>query len=83
MAQMLLTKLIILVHSWYPPECCSGKDCRPVPCTDIVEQPNGWWEYMGNFFSPDQVKPSLDALCHVCINDTTLTSICLFIQSTT
>jgi hypothetical protein len=31
-------------HSWYPKECCSDNDCRPVPCAELVrgKQGLGW-----------------------------------------
>jgi hypothetical protein len=24
-------------HSWYPKECCSDNDCRPVPCAELTK----------------------------------------------
>ena len=32
---------LILIHSWYPNECCADKDCHPVPCDEISEAENG------------------------------------------
>ena len=32
---------LILIHSWYPNECCAEKDCHPVPCDEISEGENG------------------------------------------
>ena len=42
---MVLPKLavavVILVHNWYPKECCSGDehsgDCHPIPCEEIIK----------------------------------------------
>lgn len=28
-------------HSWYPPYCCSGRDCGPVSDDVVEEQPDG------------------------------------------
>lgn len=80
---LYIDQLITLVHSWYPSECCSEKDCKPVPCTDLLEQSNGTWLYDTMVFRLDQVKPSLDGLCHACFNDYTMKPLCLFIQMNT
>lgn len=58
---------IILAHSWYDPWCCNDKDCRPVPCTELIEQNNGDLEYKGYIIPKDKIKPSQDKDCHVCI----------------
>ena len=73
--------LTSLVHHWYPLECCSNKDCRPVPCDSLVETATGY-TYMGMEFLSGKVKPSLDGLCHVCYTEM-YTPLCLFIQMNT
>ena len=47
---------LILVHSWYPNECCADKDCHPVPCDEISEDENGaiHWKYL--IFEGSQIK---------------------------
>ena len=73
--------LIFQVHGWYPLECCGGRDCHPVPCEDLVELDNGDYTYHNIHFRKDQVKPSLDNQCHVCISQGEYqTPYCVFIQ---
>lgn len=67
-----------LVHNWYPADCCSLKDCKPIPCDQIIETAKGYL-YNGLEFTEAMVRPSLDSLCHVCINIYN-TPMCLFIQ---
>ena len=66
----MLLAVFILAHSWYPQECCYGGkedgDCHPVPCDQITETAKDYvWK--GFHFQPEQVRPSLDQFCHVCI----------------
>jgi len=58
--------ILTLVHSWYPPECCSGQDCKPVLCEQIEELSNGSLRYENLEYTRDKVKPSQDKFCHVC-----------------
>jgi hypothetical protein len=67
---ILALSLVINIHSWYPYDCCSDKDCKPVNCSDIDE---GDKEYTyiptGDKFNKKLAKPSEDAKCHVCIHE--------------
>lgn len=29
-------------HDWYPPNCCSGTDCAPIPMDDVRITPDGF-----------------------------------------
>jgi len=72
-----------LVHSWYPQSCCSDRDCHPVPCEDILEEPNGY-SYQGLLFGKEQVQLSKDRFCHVCIGKKPSglpNPYCIFIQT--
>lgn len=51
-------------HSWYPANCCSDHDCRPVACEELVSNADGTMEWDGLVFK--RVFPSQDAKCHVC-----------------
>ena len=73
-----LTTLWLLAHSWYPPACCSGKDCYPVPCEEIHLR-GEFYEYFGIRWSRDRAQPSEDGGCHVCINWKTNWGQCLFL----
>lgn len=64
--KVLASTLTIFVHSWYPSNCCSGNDCRPVPCKELIVQDNGNVKYKNMEFSKEQKKYSPDGLCHVC-----------------
>jgi hypothetical protein len=70
-----------LAHSWYPLACCGNMDCFPVACDQLLETVSGWlYVPTGNLFRREQVQPSQDHLCHVCVghgNDHR--SICAFI----
>jgi hypothetical protein len=82
---IILTLLLIahaFAHSWYPSDCCSGTDCKPVPASDIQELPGGCFVYKptGNQFCGSQVRVSQDKDWHVCISPSTGNSLCLFRQ---
>lgn len=55
-------------HDWYSQSCCGGHDCHPVLCTEILEQAKGYLTWNHFTFSPEQVHPSEDNQCHVCIH---------------
>ena len=62
----LTLALVASAHEWYPPNCCSGQDCRPVPCSDIETKPDGSAIYKPEGTRFNQVQISQDAQCHVC-----------------
>lgn len=64
-------------HDWYPGECCSGQDCRPVVCADIAETATGF-RYDGVDFSKEVERPSRDSRCHVCISESDRRGLCIF-----
>ena len=69
-----------LAHSWYPLFCCGDMDCFPVACDQLVETVSGWlYLPSGNLFEPEQVQPSHDHNCHVCLGQGDHRSICAFI----
>ena len=72
---------MILAHNWYPANCCSDKDCIPIPCDQIIETVKGY-SYKGLEFATSSVYPSLDQFCHACINNFGM-PLCLFIQMNT
>jgi hypothetical protein len=57
---------LILIHSWYPNECCADKDCHPVPCDEITEGENGAMHWKNLIFEGSQIRISPDSECHVC-----------------
>jgi hypothetical protein len=57
-----------LAHSWYPYECCSNRDCHPVACEALIDGPDGSLRYGRTVFLKQQIRPSQDGDCHVCIN---------------
>src|SRR6516165_1634490 len=70
-----------LAHSWYPLACCGKIDCFPVACDQLVETGSGWFYVpTGNLFKREQVQPSQDPDCHVCLGrGREHRSICAFI----
>jgi hypothetical protein len=83
-ALLLLAAMIVaipaLAHSWYPLACCGNMDCFPVACDQLVETVSGWlYVPTGNLFKPEQVQPSKDHHCHVCVGHGDQRSICAFI----
>jgi hypothetical protein len=64
----LVAAIPALAHSWYPLACCGNMDCFPVACDQLVETVAGWlYVPTGNLFKSEQVQPSQDHHCHVCL----------------
>jgi hypothetical protein len=64
----LVAAIPALAHSWYPLACCGNMDCFPVACDQLVETVSGWlYVPTGNLFRREQVQPSQDHRCHVCL----------------
>jgi hypothetical protein len=62
----LVAAIPALAHSWYPLACCGNMDCFPVAW--LVETGSGWFYVpTGNLFRREQVEPSQDHHCHVCL----------------
>ena len=82
-AWLISASLLLQVHGWYSSSCCGGEDCRPVPCDQLVEDRDGRWLYLPtrNIFRREQVHPSQDRHCHVCLGKVDNRSICLYIQN--
>jgi hypothetical protein len=62
-----LLAAVILVHSFYASDCCGGKDCHPVPCSEIRQQQLGGWIWQFINFGPKALRVSEDGQCHVCV----------------
>jgi hypothetical protein len=77
----LVAAIPALAHSWYPLACCGNMDCFPVACDQLVETGSGWFYVpTGNLFEREQVQPSQDHHCHVCLGrGREHRSICAFI----
>jgi hypothetical protein len=72
---LIALSIYTLVHSWYPPACCSENDCKPVPCAEIGYK-DFQYSYMGK--ASPWTGESIDKNCHACITpEGTLR--CLFI----
>ena len=56
-------------------------DCFPVACDQLVETGSGWfYDPTSNLFKREQVQPSQDHHCHVCLGrGSEHPSICAFI----
>jgi hypothetical protein len=77
----LVAAVPALAHSWYPLACCGNMDCFPIACDQLVETVSGWlYVPTGNLFAREQVQPSQDHHCHVCLGrGSDHRSICAFI----
>jgi hypothetical protein len=72
-------------HSWYPQECCSGRDCAPVEKINWLVLANDGLPQLvvtsaiGTAVIPHDMpeRGSKDGRMHVCIQD--VWAICLFI----
>ena len=65
---VLVATIPALAHSWYPLVCCGNMDCFPVACDQLVETVSGLlYVPTGNLFKREQVQPSQDLHCHVCL----------------
>jgi hypothetical protein len=73
-----LMALILLVHGWYPQDCCGGTHCHPVPCEEIRSGPNQTLVWNGITFLNIHVHPSQDRYCHVCTSGPN--GLCAFIR---
>lgn len=61
----------VLAHGPYPPDCCSGQDCRPARPGEIELLPDGRFLVVptGEVFARWQVRPSFDGGFHRCLYD--------------
>ena len=68
---ILFALTLAQAHDWYPPECCSGRDCFRINADELVETRNGDWLYVPRniIFPRDKVRPSQDRHFHVCIGN--------------
>jgi hypothetical protein len=54
-------------HSWYEPECCSGRDCFPVPGRSLADG-TYVFEVLGKQYvkTEREIRPSRDQDFHAC-----------------
>ena len=75
---LLISDLVIHrahAHSWYDWQCCSDKDCHPIP--PLVETPQGY-VWRGRVVTHAETKPSADNDFHECVGPTG-NLICLYV----
>lgn len=58
--------ILLMAHSWYPNECCSGKDCKPIPCEEITEVSSNLMRYKDLEFKGPMIRDTKDNSCHIC-----------------
>lgn len=66
----------VRAHSWYPHECCSDRDCAPVPASRVDLVAGGYLIDGLHFVFERAVRVSPDGKFHACIIGSTL--ICFF-----
>jgi hypothetical protein len=57
---------LALAHSWYPYECCSDRDCFPVPVAEVRVTPAGYSLQDGTLVEYSEARPSPDDKFHIC-----------------
>jgi hypothetical protein len=57
---------LALAHEWYPPSCCSDRDCAPYPATNVRETPNGFLLHDGVLVPYAKTQASPDGQFHRC-----------------
>jgi hypothetical protein len=77
---VVIASILVLIHSWYPSDCCEEGHCEPVPCTSISELSNGDVSWNGINFPKILVRPSQDKDCHVCYNHNSKQPYCVFLR---
>ncbi len=78
LAAFLLLSSAASAHDWYPPECCSAKDCAVYPAEKVRETPGGYLLESGVTVPYKQARPSPDRQYHICTNQSTSRLICFF-----
>lgn len=69
---LLLVAAPARAHDWYPPLCCSGRDCAPTGAAEGAREPAATWTpeglrlHDGKLFAPKILRVSPDGLLHVC-----------------
>lgn len=64
---LLLMTSVASAHDWYPRECCSDKDCAPIPTSEIVVGNGGYTiKATGEFIAHKDSRISLDNQYHIC-----------------
>jgi hypothetical protein len=63
---MKLLALLLLAHSWYPAECCSGRDCAEVASERVQVQSDGYLVDGRHKIFHKDTKVSPDENFHMC-----------------
>jgi hypothetical protein len=63
---LILMTSAALAHSWYPLECCSERDCYPVPVAKVKAVSGGWLVEGSTFVRHQDARPSPDGQFHIC-----------------
>lgn len=66
LALVLASVMPAVAHSWYPHDCCSDRDCYPVPVSDVKTVPGGWLVEGKTFVGYADARPSPDGKFHIC-----------------
>lgn len=66
-------------HSWYPGECCSGRDCAPLADSTVEEIAAGFLiKTTGEVVPFKESRPSPDGRYHLCRSESTGKRLCFF-----
>lgn len=68
-------------HSWYPPICCSERDCASLSPGSVEEGPGGYLiRSTGEFIPKSEARDGRDEDFHVCRNPAGV-RLCFFIPA--
>ncbi len=66
---VLVASVPSLAHDWYPPSCCSERDCRALveaKGETVLESAKGFELWDGRIIARDRARPSPDEKFHLC-----------------
>jgi hypothetical protein len=69
---------LLLVHSWYPLDCCADRDCHPIDCKQFVSFDDGTVAYHGWMIPKSRIRTSQDNDCHICVSKSLGSVNCVF-----
>ncbi len=66
MSELILAFMFMMVHTWYPPECCSEKDCELIEDGKVIDMPDGYLFPNGQTVPHNLTRNSHDGRYHWC-----------------
>lgn len=78
-AMLLFAYSAARAHSWYPIECCSDRDCEPLPDDAVAIVAGGYLiKATGELIAEQEARQGKDEVFHVCRSPVTGIRLCFF-----